>query len=372
MRNQSRSVVRILAAALVGAGCAVVPAAIAHANPACGSTITVSTTLTADLLCSGDAIIVGASGVTLDLGGFNIIGSGTGSGVRTQMLVNDVTVTNGGVSGFATEVYVYQSKRAILSSLSVQGGIGVKIQNGNDSKVLSSSVTNASVSVTFSSGVTFDDATLDHAPLSANSSNSLKVTLSDATDGAVNIDQSDNVQLINSTFTRSPIAYGTTSRNILIQNNTIQGAVTGVRIYVTGLNGRILNNTFTGNGIGVRTTVTDIATIAGTNISGNTFTGNDAAGVLFEASTDSSLSTATVSGNTFDGNGFVGGVNDRLGRPVADGAHFATFANAKVTVKNNIALNNASYGIFADPATVIDGGGNTSTGDPNGCSGVIC
>ncbi|WP_432825157.1 right-handed parallel beta-helix repeat-containing protein [Dactylosporangium sp. CA-092794] len=366
-----RSLSRLLLAAAVGAAVAAAPAAPALANPACGSTITASITLTADLTCAGDALIVGAAGITVDLGGYTIIGNGTGTAVRSSS-ANDVTVANGGISGFALGFYGFSSKRQTLSGLTIQGGTAIRLLNAQDSTVLATTVTGAQVQVQQTTGVTLSGVTLDHAPLAAFEANSLTVTLSGLTDGAVSIGESNSVRLTQSTFTRAPITYSAVSKDILIQDNTIQGATEGVRIDTTGTGGRILGNDFTGNRIGVRTKVNDLATISGTVISGNTFTANTAAGVLFEATTVTGAPTASVSGNTFDANGSAGGVTDRLARPVADGAHFATPTGAAITVAGNITLHNAAYGIFADPSTVIDGGGNDSTADPLGCSGVVC
>ena len=82
---------------------------------------------------------------------------------------------------------------------------------------------------------------------------------------------------------------------------------------------------------------------------------------------------ADINSNRFTANGYrLAGRKDRLGRPVADGLHIAVTAEADVSVADNATRNNASYGIFADPGTVHDGGGNTSVGDPNGCLGVTC
>jgi hypothetical protein len=41
-------------------------------------------------------------------------------------------------------------------------------------------------------------------------------------------------------------------------------------------------------------------------------------------------------------------------------------------VSNNVTINNASHGIFADPGSVVDGGGNISIDNPDGCTGVHC
>ena len=82
----------------------------AFAQPFCGDTISVDTTLVADVgPCAGDGLTIDTAGVTLDLNSFSIIGSGicpgdpdcftsafsqTGSGVIVDG-VADVTISNG-------------------------------------------------------------------------------------------------------------------------------------------------------------------------------------------------------------------------------------------------------------------------------------
>jgi hypothetical protein len=76
-----------------------------------------------------------------------------------------------------------------------------------------------------------------------------------------------------------------------------------------------------------------------------------------------------VSGNTFANNGHrPGGRTDLLGNPLDDGLHITS--GGGITVAGNRTSGNADYGIEAPGA--IDGGGNTSTGDPSGCLGVTC
>src|SRR5260221_10293181 len=66
----------------------------------CGDTITRNLVLTGDLDCSAagtDGLHVGASGITLDLGGHTITGSGGGAGQYGIVSdgYNRVTITNG-------------------------------------------------------------------------------------------------------------------------------------------------------------------------------------------------------------------------------------------------------------------------------------
>ncbi|MET7422478.1 hypothetical protein [Dactylosporangium sp. NPDC005555] len=45
------------------------------------STLTVDTRLRNDLTCTGDGLIIGADGITVDLSGHTLRGSGTGAGI---------------------------------------------------------------------------------------------------------------------------------------------------------------------------------------------------------------------------------------------------------------------------------------------------
>ena len=87
----------------------------------CGDTVTVDTTLDRDLSnCPNNGIVIGADGITLDLGGHTI--SGDGKPVRRcprrqpcdSGVFNDrhdgVTVRNGSVSGFAFGVSVGRAR----------------------------------------------------------------------------------------------------------------------------------------------------------------------------------------------------------------------------------------------------------------------
>jgi hypothetical protein len=106
------------AMAAAGGGALVVGMIVAAAAPAsaatpgCGTTITSSVTLTANMNCSSDttssALIIGASGVTVDLNGYKILGPG--SNASTDGIVDnaggqgtaydDVTVEDGTISNF--------------------------------------------------------------------------------------------------------------------------------------------------------------------------------------------------------------------------------------------------------------------------------
>jgi hypothetical protein len=85
----------LLAAVFVPVGASAAPRSLK-----CGETVTESVTLTANLTnCHGDGLIAGARGITINLGGHTISGTGSGSGV-VGIGLETVTIENGTVTGF--------------------------------------------------------------------------------------------------------------------------------------------------------------------------------------------------------------------------------------------------------------------------------
>src|SRR4051794_41657583 len=70
------------------------PATASHVS--CGAVLNTDTTLDSDLSdCPGSGVVIGASDITVDLGGHTIDGSGTGAGVDNGGGYDRVTVRNG-------------------------------------------------------------------------------------------------------------------------------------------------------------------------------------------------------------------------------------------------------------------------------------
>ena len=82
-------------------------------SAACGSVLMANVTLEEDLVCSGDALTVGANGVRVDLNGHTITGSGIGVGItiRGRSLV---VVKGGTVRGFVTGVLIAASTGVVI------------------------------------------------------------------------------------------------------------------------------------------------------------------------------------------------------------------------------------------------------------------
>ena len=88
----------------------------------CGDVITQDTTLDSDLVnCPGDGVVIGAGGITLDLSGHTVDGTGAGDG---QTGVYDeghdgVTVEGGRIQEFYSAVYLDDADANAIRSVSV-------------------------------------------------------------------------------------------------------------------------------------------------------------------------------------------------------------------------------------------------------------
>jgi hypothetical protein len=92
----------------------------------CGQIITEDTTLTADLSCPEDieqAIIIGASNITLDLGGHVLSSSNPAGNVNSGIVVGNVsgvTIKNGIIEEFCNGIGVFNTQRATVENLSIR------------------------------------------------------------------------------------------------------------------------------------------------------------------------------------------------------------------------------------------------------------
>jgi hypothetical protein len=382
MRMTRRRTATVGAAVLVGLGVAVIPAGPALALPGCGTVITTNTTVTSDVVCAGNAYLIGASGITLNLAGHTIAGTGTGTGIAVGNglppgLAN-VTVTNGTVKGFATQVAVESGHDIVLRKLQLTGP-GLAIADGDNTMVTVTGATVRHAASRFQNArnVTVDKSVFVDAPLSfASNSNTPHVTHSTFTDSPVNVQEANDALLSHDVLVHSPVTVHFSSFRPVLTADTFTGADVAVEFDDAVLASTVSANTFVGNGVGlwVRAFGTT-ATIAGTKITGNTFTANGAAGLLMDVDPNTGVAgnTVTVTGNTATANGYTpAGRTDIAGNPVADGLHIAAANGDDIEVGKNRTVSNARFGIYAKPGSVVDLGGNTSTADPLGCLGVTC
>lgn len=103
----------------------------------CGSTITTSTTLTADLTgCAADAVHIGASHVTLNLNG-HLIGS-NGSGATAVFVDSGATnaiVENGRITRYNTAVLVQAASGKVQAIRAWNNTFGVVVQSADSTVV---------------------------------------------------------------------------------------------------------------------------------------------------------------------------------------------------------------------------------------------
>ena len=88
----------------------------------CGQTITEDTVLTEDLACppgTGSGIVIGASNITLDLGGHTVSGYAPGTGVFS-IDQEGITIRNGTIEGFNAGVFVINTQTVTVENLTVK------------------------------------------------------------------------------------------------------------------------------------------------------------------------------------------------------------------------------------------------------------
>jgi parallel beta-helix repeat protein len=312
----------------------------------CGDVVTQSTTLDSDLLdCPGDGVVIGAPGITLDLGGHTIDGTGAGSGgqgVDDSAGHDGVTVSGGTIQEFQAAVYLEDADGSRVRRLTLtDSGSGVWLTNSDAGVIERNTLLDAGIAV---------------------------------------FGSDDNV----------------------IRANRVSGP--GTAIILWGGPGPsydptertvIERNSLVGNGVGIASIFT-----AQTVIRANEVTGSTGDGGILEAGTltvieDNTVSESTqlgisiagnnnragrnrVTGNGTDGITVAGGTGSAgtvLERNVAsgNGDDGIDVNSSSATITRNTADDNADLGIEAEPG-VTDGGGNRArgNGNPVQCLNVSC
>ena len=231
----------------------------------CGQTVTTSATLTQNLNCPGQSgVVVGASGITIDLGGHTIKGDLTHYGIDDTGGFDKVTVKNGVIRNFEKGIYVLGGDTFAVSGVIASGNntAGVEV-GGASAKITSALVTGNFVGI----AVTGDAAS---------------VRSSTAT-GNLNI----GIDIIGG---KASIQSATSSGN-------------GGGIYILGSNGSVKSSTATGNrgGYGIYVNGTDAS------IQSSTLAGNAADGIFLFGD------APQVKGNHADGNGYMNSLSDSSG-----------------------------------------------------------
>ena len=316
---------RTLLGLLVAAGMlclGVVPANAAHVS--CGATITQNTVLDSNLTdCPQDGVKIGADGITLDLAGHTIDGSGGFSGVSNDSSYDGITIRNGRIKQFEFGVDMYEA-----NDVTVSGLIATEI--------------------------------ISHAVLFVRSNNCvLRKSISyDTGAGLVNLLESNNCLVErNAAFhtgangARSVHVFKTT--NSVVQWNWVSGAFHGVHLG-SAANNVVKHNVLWGNVHGI-----DVFDSTDSDLLWNVVTSSQESGIHIWS--DGIFGTETF------GTRIVGNLATRSR---GDGI----YVNDKDTfIARNLANRNADLGIQAVTG-VTDGGGNRArfNGNPGQCTNVAC
>ena len=85
------------------------------ASDLCGTTVLADLTLDHDLTCSGNGLIAGADGITLDLNGYTITGPGSGVGISVPNRTG-VVIVGGTVRNFLAGVQLVNSTGVVVKA----------------------------------------------------------------------------------------------------------------------------------------------------------------------------------------------------------------------------------------------------------------
>ena len=354
----------------------------------CGDTLTRNTVLTADLHCAGNALVIGADHVTLDLGGHTISGNGTGTGIALResgVPVAHTVVTNGTLARFATglsvgpdgatdtavNMTVFQDDGTDDATAAIDlGGATVndlrvtQVTSHQDSGnfFLSTGPMSGTLDLTGSTITGGGFQLLEPADVTV----ALLLTDDSFDHAAVRLENVEGATVTKDAFASSPVwdmCFHSGSNTF--RDNQFTGPVYALTI--EGMAGETISgNVFSGNLVGVYMTLGDGDT--GNAITGNTFTGDTNAGIWVDDSGSAPL-RVDVTGNTVTESGHSpGGRTDGGGFPVQGGIHLYAPAGGLV-VSDNHTGRNSGYGIWSRPGTAT-GTGNVSTGDEDGCEPV--
>jgi hypothetical protein len=354
----------------------------------CGMTITTDVVIGNDLTCSQDALVVGADGITIDLGGHTILGVGSdanngvdgGSIFPVATDPHTFTVKHGTIAGFANGVSAQEQDAtpvppADAHHLTVDGvhfvdELGVNIFGFSSNSITHSTFepragddTSSGIGLSQGGGASTDT-------VSFNTFENLMSGVTIFRWGDLKIDQNRFSGVKNAVFI-------THANDVAVTDNHIDGAG---RPPIDGSNGVWASDaasgvTVTGNDIdGLQIGVHLVGggfTVSDITVSGNTIEESGAAAIAMVGNGQSGIA---IDHNTVSRNGFapVGVTNAPLGNEVINDGIYVDVTQVSVTITANHSEANAGHGIESIGGT--DGGGNTATLNHTApqCVGVAC
>lgn len=359
---------------------------------ACGTVVTHSVVLYSDLVCTGDGLIVGTGGITINLNGHTLQGAGTGTGIAAVDPAQDISgfkVVGGTISGFAYGIKAYGPHVDSLLKITLQNltiahseNRGIDIFGSINLKMSHGRLTDNGIGI------------VGQAP-------GVYISVSDSyisdNGGGISVHDLRKTQIIGNVFVDNGVGFSAfqssgntlarnefrshnhgirlsaSDKNVIIKNKMASN-IDGLMMNYHIQDNLIADNQFIDNsnvGMTIGDGIPD--SISGISVVGNLFRNNGASGLWFRGS-KSIPEGISISKNQFIGNGYSASeLVDENGRPLNDGLHVYNPApSGEVEVANNRALHNAGNGIEA--AVVIDGGRNIAAGNGESpqCLGVVC
>lgn len=378
----------------------------------CGQTLTQSTLVQNDLSdCGGNGLVAGADGITIDLGGHTIDGTGQGTGVSVIGRTG-VTVTNGtldqfdlgvdftdSLGGFATNlvlsgtqwggVGLYNADNAVVRGNTLtMNEVGMTIQRGTTGALVVANVLTGNpgtgIHITGSTGNRIEDNEIAESSregiwvqgASGNVVSGNDLYGNDAGGIVVAEGATDNVVQGNTVTATSSAGIEVTGANGndlisnvvsqsgdagillegandgLVRGNDVRGNPSGIELIQSSRNRIEQNNAGSSSGNGISLESSSLANL----LTGNQASANNGQGIYIGDSAPTGQGNV-LEGNTASGNGGEG-----------------IMVNAsRHTVRGNTADSNDGWGISAVSGNT-DGGGNRATGNAESaqCSGVVC
>jgi parallel beta-helix repeat protein len=378
MRKRVR---RVLLAVATGIASLTIWPTVADAAVTCGTSIFTSTTLTSDLNCTGNGVVVSAPNVVLDLGGHTISGvqvpddqPGT-SGVVISSNRSGVIVRNGTIRGFNRGVSVNPGANSgLVTKLTLDAnalGMGIF---GNPTSVSGVRLISNTISnTTRFSGI---QMTGTGHRVEAN-------TITNGASTGILFNGHDHVVQANTvtdagqngiTLTSFPSTPGPFNRNQISANKVLRQARIGSQASGINLQGGV-DTVLTGNTVDGRSTASGFvifdstATTVAQNQVTNSNAGLNVAGVSAGTHVLGNIPTANRQG-IFVGTATTGNV---LERNLASSNQFdgMSVQSPSSVLTGNVAYLNGALGIRAVNG-VTDGGGNRAFGNAQGqCSPTI-
>jgi parallel beta-helix repeat protein len=239
--SDARPATRFALAILLG-GLLVVSGPAVRADDLCGATILEDVKLHHDLVCAGVGLIVGADGISINLNGHTIAGSGTDVGI-TVTGRTDVSIRGGTIRGFAAGVRVNASSDlVIMHNEFIENGEGIDLQSGSVANTIKQNV--------------FRDHTTRAVMLRT--------------------DSADN-DIKHNTFTGNRVGilvFGGVD-NILKHNIVSDSILAGIRLNVIATGNLIKDNLVVSNVAGIEFLVTQTGSATGNDLVRNTIELND-------------------------------------------------------------------------------------------------